>query len=90
MIKKYNKSDMFGLTFTPFTGDYDKDFYDVLTPSGKIVEHCWPNAGIMNDTHGTGEKWDEYDDVYIRKSLTHPLDKPSEIGYTSYSVNRGI
>ena len=31
----------------PFTGDYDKVYYDVKLPSGEIVPHCWPNAGMI-------------------------------------------
>lgn len=28
----------------PYTGDYDKQFYDVKDKDGNIFTNCWPNA----------------------------------------------
>lgn len=46
--------------FKPWDGTkdyYEKRFYDVRLPDGTIVEKCWPNAGRMVATDGSGRKW---------------------------------
>lgn len=53
-----------------FDGDYDKKFYDVKTSDGKIIKECWPNAGNMHSTDGSGRSWTEKDNITIRKSDT--------------------
>lgn len=30
--------------FVPFTGIYEKIYYDIQLPDWTIIEHCWPNA----------------------------------------------
>ena len=59
--------------FTP-EYDYEKKFYDVLLPSGEIVEGCWPNAGYMNGVMQRNGKWSGTDGVKVRLSLKHPMD----------------
>ena len=59
--------------FTP-EYDYVKKFYDVLLPSGEIVEGCWPNAGYMNGIMQRNGKWSGTDGVKVRLSLKHPMD----------------
>lgn len=66
--------------------DYDKVFYDVLLPTGEIVEMCWPNNGFMNAYNNNGQKkWSGKDGVKVRPSLNHPftasLGNPMKIKY---------
>lgn len=61
-----------------FTGEYDKDWYDVLPhghrdTSRHVIPHCWPNAGLMCATDGSGRMW-KPGECYIRKSAKHPLE----------------
>lgn len=44
--------------FTIWDGQYDKTWYDVLLPDGSVVERCWPNAGKMVATDGSGREWE--------------------------------
>ncbi len=38
----------------PFTGEYEKQFYEAKHPSGtQAIKHLWPNAGILVSTNGT-------------------------------------
>ena len=38
----------------PFTGDYEKRFYEARHPNGtKAIQHLWPNAGRLHATNGT-------------------------------------
>ena len=62
--------------FVPWDGEYEKEFYDVLLPSGEVVKHCWPNAGFMNDIMGNGpqRQWSPKDGVKVRPSPDHPMD----------------
>jgi len=57
-----------------FTEDYEKAFYDVQEPDGTIIKHCWPNAGFMEDVHGSGKRWKVGAFILIRLSKDHPLD----------------
>lgn len=59
----------------PYTLDFDyvKDFYEVRLPSGQIVAQCWPNAGWMNATDGSGRKWGPADNVQVRIDLKNAL-----------------
>lgn len=36
----------------PWTGEYEKIFYDVRTIDGSIYEECWPNAGRFHAKAG--------------------------------------
>ena len=56
-----------------FDGDYSKDWYDVRLPDGKIIKHCWPNAGFMVATDGTGREW-KPGECEVALSITHPMD----------------
>jgi hypothetical protein len=49
---------------TLWNGEYEKQFYWVHLPDGTRVE-CWPNAGIMNATDGSGRMWRPADKVMI-------------------------
>jgi hypothetical protein len=51
-------------------GDYDKQFYWVHLPDGSRVE-CWPNAGIMNATDGSGRQWRPEDKPLITVQADH-------------------
>lgn len=64
-----------GNPYVPWTGNYAKQHYDVKLPSGEIIKHCWPNAGIMNATDGSGRQFKPEDGVLYRISPTHPCDK---------------
>lgn len=39
----------------PYTGDYDKRWYDIKLKDGRVYKDCWPNAGTF---HPWGE--DDY------------------------------
>ena len=41
----------------PFTGDYDKRFYEVLIMAGHVVRHVWPNAGRLYHTDGNAQAY---------------------------------
>ena len=43
--------------FRRWNGRYQKEFYDVRTPGGRVFLNCWPNAGMMNTTDGTDKHW---------------------------------
>lgn len=45
-------------------GEYEKLFYWVHLPSGERVQ-CWPNAGIMNSTDGSGRQWRPEEGVLV-------------------------
>lgn len=47
-------------------GSYQKRWYEVTTASGEKVK-CWPNAGIMNSTDGSGRDWHPEDKVLVRR-----------------------
>jgi hypothetical protein len=51
--------------------DYVKDFYEVLLPSGEIIKKCWPNAGKMNATDGSGRYWES--GIKVRPDLENLL-----------------
>ncbi len=46
--------------------DYVKDHYQVLLPSGEKVI-CWPNAGVMSATDGSGREFTPDGSILIRK-----------------------
>lgn len=39
-----------------WAGDYEKEHYILTTPIGEGVL-CWPNAGYMNASDGSGRMW---------------------------------
>ena len=57
------------MDFTPYTGDYDKRFYDVKLADGTIIPRCWPNAGKLVAMDGSGRMWDENDSIWIRPAV---------------------
>ncbi len=65
-------------TFELWTGDYDKVFYDVLKGT-ELVKHCWPNDGKLTATDGTGRVFIPEDNVKVRKSPEHPLDRKPKV-----------
>lgn len=36
----------------PFTGQYEKQFYDIKLHDGHVLEHCWPNADTFHTDMG--------------------------------------
>lgn len=67
----------------PFEGDYDKQHYDALLPDGTIVPYCWPNAGVLCATDGSGNTWSKGKCQY-RVSALHPLDDPNPNKYQRF------
>ncbi len=51
-------------------GDYEKVFYRVHLPSGELVQ-CYPNAGWMNATDGSGRMWKPDDRVLVTVDDNH-------------------
>ncbi len=77
MIKKLiSLNKMFFMTWD---GEYRKQFYDVMTYDGEVILHCWPNANKMCSTDGSGCYWCVNDNISVRESLTHPLDKYKDL-----------
>lgn len=35
----------------PYSGSYDKSWYDLKLTNGRIVRDCWPNAGRFHSFH---------------------------------------
>lgn len=63
------------LDFVPWDGEYEKVFYDVLLPSGEVVEHCWPNAGKMDELKFPFRRWLVSEHICVRVSRQQgPLD----------------
>ena len=52
--------------WTPYEGEYSKEYYDVKTVDGSIFEQCYPNAGIFYATNGT--EIPEYEITHISKA----------------------
>lgn len=55
----------------PWNGDYEKQFYDILTNQGNIIEECWPNAGKMVITKDH-KRWEK---IYKTDVLTASMIK---------------
>lgn len=68
--------------FDPYIwdGDYDKQFYWVHLPDGTRVE-CWPNAGIMMSTDGSGRQWSPEDKpvVSVQRDEESRLYRPDKL-----------
>lgn len=47
--------------FKPWDGSYEKTHYDVELHTGEVIKACWPNAGTMNATDGTGRRFKQED-----------------------------
>jgi hypothetical protein len=63
-----------------WNGYYDKVFYWVHLPGGERVE-CWPNAGWMNATDGSGRHWSPEDKpiVSIQRDAESRLFRPDKL-----------
>jgi len=71
------------LEFKDWDGDYEKEFYDVMLPSGELVQWCWPNTGKMVDIHldpgaDIQREWTPESGIKVKLSPDHPLDKEEE------------
>ena len=53
-------------------GNYQKIFSDIRVNNGPTVIGCWPNAGKMNATDGTGRSWPKHRIALIRRSINEP------------------
>jgi hypothetical protein len=51
-----------------WNGEYEKQHYDVRYEACKVQLHCWPNAGRMVATDGSGKEWFPGAGVAIRVS----------------------
>lgn len=49
-------------------GEYEKQSYDVWTDRHNVVMGCWPNAGRMVATDGSGRQWRPADCIAVRVS----------------------
>lgn len=38
--------------WVPYTGDYEKEFYDIKLDDGSVLLMCWPNAGTFHTQMG--------------------------------------
>jgi hypothetical protein len=60
--------------FKPWDGEYNKQYYDVLLPDGRIIATCWPNAGKMVAMNGSGKMWSVEDKIQVRESIKLPWE----------------
>lgn len=51
-----------------WTGDYEKQCYDVWVKGCDVVLGCWPNAGFMCTTDGSGRQWSPSEVIAVRVS----------------------
>lgn len=51
-----------------YTGDYEKEFYDIKLLTGEVYENCWPNAGTFHITGADGKVIDGNQVAYIKQS----------------------
>lgn len=54
--------------FTPWDGEYEKEFYDVELHDGEVVAECWPNAGRICETRAPHREFEVKDVKGIRLS----------------------
>lgn len=52
--------------FVAWDGEYEKQWYDVMLPSGEMVLACWPNAGKLVETKAPFRFWQVQDSVCVR------------------------
>ncbi|QHT71322.1 hypothetical protein GXP67_34040 [Rhodocytophaga rosea] len=38
-----------------YTGEHDKQYYDLKLKTGRLVAHCWPYKGIFNPVNRSNE-----------------------------------
>lgn len=50
--------------FAQWDGHYEKDFYLALIDGKEVL--CWPNAGEMCATDGSGRTWKPEDKIQVR------------------------
>ena len=60
--------------FTKYTGEYDKEFYDVLTEDGFVFTQVWPNAGFFRKGSVTLCSDEDNKGISIRESPIHPME----------------
>jgi len=53
--------------FEQWNGEYEKVYYDIKV-GDEIIEKCWPNAGKMNASDGSGRSWKKDDNISIRET----------------------
>lgn len=58
--------------FQPWDGYYVKEMYDVQLKTGEVVTNCWPNAGFMMTTDGSGGQFSVDDVAGVRPALNPP------------------
>lgn len=37
--------------WAPYTGEYEKKWYNVMLATGEVIRDCWPNAGGFHSFH---------------------------------------
>lgn len=55
--------------FVRFDGDYEKQFYQVISFNGVLYPNCWPNAGGFHSQTGEG-RYLEGEDVFAIKAIS--------------------
>lgn len=57
-----------------YSGDYEKQYYDIKLWSGEVYENCWPNANTFHEGV-IGKVIDGKDVAYIRGRAAHSSRK---------------
>jgi hypothetical protein len=66
--KRLTPEEVVALTWIPFDGEYEKEFYWALLPDGETV-YCWPNAGYMVAVDGSGRQWEPSANIQVSMDL---------------------
>lgn len=45
----------------PYSGEYDKGWYNVKIATGEVVRDCWPNAGGFHSFHEKDQRFGRID-----------------------------
>jgi hypothetical protein len=59
--------------WAPYSGEYDKKFYDVRLKDGRELYRCWPNSGSFHQTDSGNARVSEKYVTHVRKLLTREV-----------------
>ena len=68
------------MNWQPYTGQYEKIWYDARTPDGIIHPFCWPNSGFLCGMFSGGKQFGA-GKVEYRPSGANPAFKAEREAY---------